>query len=190
MRIHKFHTQYRAGKSPVDWVSIGPDDEPQQYTPMRIKDINADLVDLQEGSASHDALRARWEIIKPRYEAWKRDEELPEGGTPLAAWAGLSPDQVKALKSEDIRTVEDIAMMGEAVCNRLGFPSARTLPKLAQEYLDGQTAAEKDAQIAALTEKMAAMEAVLEETLNEKAAKKPAPAKRPRGRPKKKVDAS
>ncbi len=153
-------------------------DEPTTFTPVRIKDITPEGKDIEEGNMSHDALLGRWSIIGPRYEAWKKGEELPEGGTPLAAWAGLDPDQVKALKAEDIRTVEDIAVMGEAVCKRLGFPNAVSLPKMAQEYLDGQTAAEKDAELVTLKEKMAAMEAMLEETM-----KPEAPAKR--GRPRK-----
>ena len=178
IRVIKFWSEYRVGKDPVDWVLLAPrgEDFERTQTPHRVNKINPEnWPELKRSGDSFKDAEAKWSIIGPAYEAWKRGEELPEDGTPLEAWAGVTPEMAKALKDQDIRTVEDVREMGDGVMAKLRLPNARNLPALAAKFLDGQSVAEKDAQIKEMEERMKAMEALLEESME----------KPKRGRPRK-----
>lgn len=166
IRVIKFETEHRVGKDDVEWVLVAPMGEDFQKTQTwhRVHKINPDNVplDKREGDSFHD-MQAKWTIIGPRYEAWRQGSQIAEDGTPLEAWAGVTPSQVKLLKELDVRTVEEVVDMGDAIISKLRFPNARALPKLAKEYLSGQSAAEKDAEMADMREQMEAMKALLEE---------------------------
>ena len=180
IRVIKFWSEYRVGKQPVDWVLLAPmgEDFERTQTPLRIDDIDPDKFPERKRSGDgYEFALARWKFIKPRYDAWKKGEELPEDGTPLAAWSGLTPDQVDILKSKDIRTVEEVAKSGVDVMAAMRFPNAQELPALAQAWLDGGTAAEKDAEIAAMKAQLATLTAAMNENSE--------PPKRGPGRPRK-----
>lgn len=183
LRIIEFKTEYRAGKNPVDWVLVGPAgaDFERTQTWHRVAKITPpeNPTREQKESASYQDMIARWSVIGPAYEAWKGGTDLPQTGTPLEAWPGVTPDQVRALKALGIRTVEDVRDAGEAAVRDLRFPHARQLPRMAAEFLDGSDAAAKDAKIAELEERMAAMAAMLEEKMEPK-----------RGRPRKEVESA
>jgi len=76
-----------------------------------------------------------WARVEPAYEAWKRGQELPDDGTPLAAWNGCSPEQAVILKAKGIRTVEGVAHMGDGMVERLGMPGTRDLIRAAHAWL-------------------------------------------------------
>lgn len=177
LRVVEFKTQYRVGKDPVDMVLLAPQGPGFEKTRTwhRVKDLRPPE-NPPRNAASFEDMQAKWSVIGPLYEAWKSGTELPEHGTPLEAWSGVTADQAQFLKAMGIRTVEDVRDMGDAAVAQLRFPHARQLPKLAKDYLEGADSAAKDAQIAEMAERMAAMEAMLEETT------KP---KRGPGRPKK-----
>ena len=179
-----FKTEYRADRA-TDWVEIAPAGEAFERTRTwhRIKDIqlpeNVDF-DRQEG-ISYKVQKARWDVIGPKYEAWKRNEALPENGTPLAAWAGVSPEQAEHLKRMGISTVEAVSTMNEGAIARLPFPNAAKLPNLAADWLSSKGEAAKDAELADMRERMAMME----EMLAAQAAEKRGP-----GRPRKQEEAA
>lgn len=185
LSIIEFKTQYRANKEPVDWVLAAPKGEGHQRTQTwhRVsKIIPPENVDEREKEAeSYQDMAAKWSVIGPAYRAWKDGNEIPEHGTPLAAWSGVTPEIAGILKSMGIKTVEDVVSMGDGALAQIKFPNARQLPKLAAEYLSGTDAAARDAENAELKERLAAMEEMLKESMETK--RKP-------GRPKKEVEAA
>jgi hypothetical protein len=102
-----------------------------------------------------------WDCIRPLYEAWKSGQDLPDVGTPLAAWNALTPEQAEVLKMRDVRTVEDIAEMTDAGLSRIPLPGFRKTVEAAKLFLAAQDQtrvagdlAKKDAEIAALRAEM------------------------------------
>ena len=183
-RVIEFKTVYRVGKDPVDKVLLAPAGAAFEKTRTwhAIKDIKPaeDADNNVKESLNYQAMLGRWETIGPLYEAWKKGQELPETGTPLEAWGGVTAEQVAALKAMGIRTVEDVAEMGDRAAEQLRMPNARKLPELAKSFLGNTDMAARDAENAELKERIAAMEEMLAEKMNEDAPKKRGP-----GRPKK-----
>ena len=184
IRAVEFKTDYN-GSKPVDWVKIAPSGEGHMKTQTwhRVEKLRPRVTndDRQRASDTHVAMTARWSVIGPAYDAWKAGTEIPENGTPLAAWSGVSPDIAALLRGMAIHTVEDVRDMSESTFTKIPMPNARKLPQLAKEFLEGADSASKDARIAEMEERMAAMAEMLEA----QAAEKPK-----RGRPaKEKVDA-
>lgn len=186
LRVIEFKTEYRIGRNPVDWVLVAPLGEEFMKTQTwhRIKDVKPreDVDHNTKESASYQDMAAKWSVIGPKYDAWKSGEDIPEDGTPLAAWSGVTPEQAQALRGLGIKTVEDVRDAGEEAMKNMRFPNARKLPALAREFLEGADASAKDARIAELEERMAAMADMLEEKLAAEAPK--------RGRPKKEAEAA
>ena len=168
-----FKTEYPNGRE-VEWVQIAPIGEgyDKSRTWHRVKDIRP-----RDGSASdtqHAAIfAARWDVIGPAYDAWKAGLEIPEGGTPLAAWAGVTPEQVAFLARMGIRTVEDVAAMNESAIQKLPWPNGRKMPETAKTYLEGLGASAQAEEMATLREQVAAMQEMLAEK-NTKARKEAA----------------
>jgi len=156
---------------------MGEDFEKIQ-TPVRVKDVNPDnFPERKRAGEGYEVALLRWKTIGPAYEAWKKGEDLPEDGTPLSAWGGLTAEQVEILKKNDIRTVEEIADQSIDVMNRLRFRNAGELPELAKRFLASQSSVEKDVEISELKDAVA----VLQEALNARVEAEKAPKKR--GRP-------
>lgn len=175
-----FKTEYANGKA-VDWVELAPSGEAfeRTHTWHRIKDVTpkADVDETRAGSQTHLAALARWEVIRPKYEAFKAGNELPEDGMPLAAWAGVTPEMAAYLRRMGIHTVEGVRDMSESAVTKLPFPNARKLPGLAGDFLKSIGEAQKDAEIAEMRERMAVMEEMLAAQIE--------PEKRGPGRPRK-----
>ena len=181
--IIEFKTEYRmGGKKAVDWVCIAPKGEGHLKTQTwhRVtKLIPPESVDDNvRNSETYRDMEAKWSIIGPAYDAWKKGAELPETGTPLGAWSGVTPDMAKAFYSMGIKTVEDVAAMGDGAVSKLPFPQARKMPGMAKQWLEGQDIAARDAENEELKERLAAMEELLAERMASEQPKK-------RGRPKK-----
>lgn len=93
------------------------------------------LRDLEE-AVRQDRFPAPWfDAYKQRYEAFLRNEEIPEEGTPIREWAAVSPAQAKNILGANIRTVEDLAQANEEALLRIGM-GARALKDKAQAWLD------------------------------------------------------
>lgn len=167
IRVIDFKTEYRPGKDPRDWVLIAPSGPGFERTRTwhRVEKLRPPegWGDSAKQSLTYRVMAERWAVIGPAYEAWKEGSELPETGTPLEAWSGVTADQAKFLRAMGVRTVEDVRDMTDAALGQLRFPHARKLPGLARNYLEGADVAAKDAQIAEMQERMEAMEAMLNE---------------------------
>ena len=172
IRVIEFKTEYRTNKDPIDLVLIAPSGPGFERTRTwhRVKDLRPpeDWDDSKQQSLTYRVMIERWGVIGPAYEAWKQGSEMPETGTPLEAWSGVTAEQAKFLKAMGVRTVEDVRDMNDAALGQLRFPHARKLPGLAADYLAGADIVAKDAEIAEMRERMAAMEAMLEETTKPK----------------------
>lgn len=175
--IIKFKQEVRTKGDPIDWVLLAPPGESRQTTQTwhRVsKLIPIDRpTDVEARSDSYQAMKARWEKIKPAYDAWKQGHELPETGTPLAAWSGVSQEQADILKSFNIKTVEDVTTIGDSDLQRIPVPNLRQLKKLAGDYLEARPMADMQAELAAANERMAAMEEMLSQATEPKAKPKP-----------------
>lgn len=161
--IREFYTNYDSGK-PVDYVVISPRGEGAERvaTPLRIKDITPPERPNME-SLGHRVMVARWADIGPAYEAWKAGNSIPDHGTPLGAWAGISTAQAEHLKRLGATTVENVAALSQEDCAKLPWPDARKLPNLAAAFLEGQKEASAQRENEALKERIAAMEELLVE---------------------------
>ncbi|MEO0782690.1 MAG: hypothetical protein AAFZ46_13130 [Pseudomonadota bacterium] len=103
---------------------------------------------------------ALWSVVGPAYESWKAGSEIPETGTPLAAWGALTKEQADAFRAYGCKTVEDVAALGPDAAASLAFPNARRMPEMASKFLSQTSVIEKDAEIDALkkqVEQLAAM---------------------------------
>lgn len=130
----------------VDTTSVG--NAKYTVTPWRIVDVMRDTSGL-------------WDVIKPHYDAWKKGEEIPTTGTPLAAWQGISRHQIEAVRVHGIYTVEDMAQMTDAVLQKvggLGLAAVREAARAWDAAKDTRNItahlAEKDAEIAELKAQM------------------------------------
>lgn len=175
----EFKTEYENGRE-VEYVLVAPSGEgyDRSKTWHRINHIkpsgkeNADNIgDL--------AKLDRWAQIEKKYNAWKEGSEIPEDGTPLAAWAGLTQDQASFVARMGIRTVEAVAAMSESTVAKLPWPNSRRLPELAKDFLSSRDSVAREQEMADMREKMAVMEEMLAAQMAEK---------RGPGRPRKQVD--
>lgn len=159
LKVIEFKTEYTADKA-TDWVLVAPRGETmeQVQTWHRIRDIQPSADDAGDRAV---ALNGKWSVIGPLYEAWKRDNIIPDFGTPLAAWPGVTADQAAHLKRMGLTTVEHVRDMPEGAILKLPFPDARKLPALAGMFLEATSVAAKDRQITEMQERMDAMEAML-----------------------------
>lgn len=175
--VLEFKAEYKGDKS-TDWVLVAPTGEAfersRTWYPVHTLKPDPKI----EGQMA-DIMKARWDVIGPAYEAWKKGEEVPENGTPLGAWAGISQDQAKFLKQMGIVTVEAVAEMSDSAIERLPFPGRRDLPGLAAAFLKSKG----EVDLAAQNEDLKARMAAMEELLAEKMAVEPQ--KRGPGRPRK-----
>jgi hypothetical protein len=169
LSILEFKTDYRIGKEPVDMVLIAPKGEGHQKTQTwhRVSKLTPpkDADDTTKESLSYQDMAAKWSVIGPAYKAFKENSEIPETGTPLAVWSGVTTEMASALKSMGFKTVEDVRDMGDGAVGKLPFPNARSLPGLAAKFLEGADAVAKDAENAELKERLAALEELLAQNM-------------------------
>lgn len=83
------------------------------------------------------------------YREWKKGNELPTEGTPLAMVPFLTPAEVKNLSEANVRTLEDAAQMSEEAMNLVGM-GARVLKDKCAAYLKGAEGGKLAERIAAL----------------------------------------
>jgi hypothetical protein len=102
-----------------------------------------------------------WPAIEAHYEAWKANNAIPDHGTPLAAWPGVTSDEAAIFRQQGIRCVEDIAALQDSQMSRIPLPSVRAKRDMARRFLDSadtrkfeQSLAEKDAELADLRAKL------------------------------------
>lgn len=92
------------------------------------------------------------ERFNASYEAFKRGQADYQAGTPIDIFPGLTPSQRQELKSQQIRTVEQLAGLRDAVITKLG-PGWRQRVTDAKAFLSrSKSTAEVDALRAELAE--------------------------------------
>lgn len=177
--VVEFTTKYK-GETAVDWVLLAPRGESFQKTQTwySIPSIDPANAKPRLSAEMREVMHARWQIIEPAYRAWKVGQDIPEDGTPLAAWAGVTPEQAKHLRAMGIKSVEDVAAMNDSAAGKLPFPGRKQLPEMARMFLDDRGKAAVSGELAAANERIAAMEAMMVEMQAEKSKRGP-------GRPKK-----
>lgn len=112
---------------------------------------------------------ARWAVIGPQYERWLAGHSVDTvDGTPLAAWPGLTQEQAELLRHKGLRTVQELARLNDTHFQNLGIPGLRSLVDGAKRFLAAlenshveDALAEKDEQIAALTEQLGELKALV-----------------------------
>jgi hypothetical protein len=95
----------------VLWAKKGQHFVTGQKTPMRISQARQDP--------------AIWAVVGPAYEAWKANKDAPLNGMPLEQWPGIRREFVEQLKQINIRSVEDLAGMNDAACDRFGIGAVK-----------------------------------------------------------------
>lgn len=190
--IHRFYTVY--DENPVtkeprarDMVEYGPiGSAGRTHTTERI-DILSRPNRVAGANPAVQAAQVLWDFIKPRYEAWKTNQDLPETGTPLAAWNHLTQAQAEILRVNGVRSVEDVSQLTDAHFNRIPIPNLRSIVEASRKFLDSKDANKTASELAAAHEQLAAannrideMAEMLAKLMSEKEEQ---PAKRGPGRP-------
>lgn len=160
--VVEFKTDYESGKA-VDKVLLAPIGESFERTKTWHRISNLMPPDKPSDSLTYKAMKARWDVIGPKYDAWRQGAEIPEDGTPLEAWSGVSPQQVKHLKGAGIKTVEELAEASPDFIAKMPWPEARKAPELAKKFLESKSAVEKDRELQEMRDRVAAMEEMLAE---------------------------
>lgn len=164
------------------------------WTPKGLANISStpyEIRSLQRASERRpeSPLAQLWVGLKPMYDAWKQGHTLPETGTPLIAWAGMSEEQIEQIRLVGLQTIEDVAEAGDDVISRINLPQPRKLKDAAQTWLrarDSQVMTEsmaaKDAKLAELEEQLEEMRRIV---LEQQAERNEADGDKPRkrGRP-------
>jgi hypothetical protein len=171
INIIGFGTEYVPDKKNLgqlkgrDWVEYSPLGA-AQYTVIKewIELLDCTQPLLGKGGDNPAVMMAhmRWNVIKPRYEAWKAGQEMPVDGTPLAAWSGISRSLADALKMHGVRTVEELSKLTDTHKQSMRIMGLGNFIEGAKRFLTAQdsnkvTSAleQKDAEIADLQAKMA-----------------------------------
>lgn len=157
----EFKTVYKGDKQ-RDMVLLAPVGEGFERTQTWHYVHTLKPADGQEGPMA-DLMRERWAVVEPAYKAWQAGEAVPENGTALAAWSGVTAEQVKLLRTMGITSVEAVAEMNDSAIAKLPFPNRRELPKLAKTFLERRGEVALAEQLANAQERIAAMEAMLAE---------------------------
>lgn len=150
----------------VDWVNYAPSHSPiNTSTWERIKhlEVTEEMLSGEE-TQKLTLMRIRWDQINTAYQAWKSGHEVPVNGTPLAAWAGVTAEKAEVLRRFSIRTVEEVANLGEGQLEKIQLPGMRDLRKQAAIFLQGKGAADAAAREADRDNEIAALKAQLTET--------------------------
>ncbi len=106
--------------------------------------------------------RERW----PRqYEAFKKGQEAPAEGYPLAEWPPMTPSAVANMKVLNIRTVEQLAGVGDSALQNLG-PGGFELRKKAQAWLQATKDQAPIAELEAREKRLQEELAVRDNTIN------------------------
>lgn len=183
-------TERKMAVQQVDWVTYSPTssaltmrntERVKQLDPEELAKRNDASGRMDETGQRAAFFNARWSQIKPAYEAWKRGEELAVDGTPLQSWPALRPEHIAAFTPYGVRTVEQVANMQSAIRERIKLPNVDSYIKMAREFIanldraaSAERAADQQAQIDDLQDKLDRAMALLEKMSGEDASAQPA----------------
>lgn len=193
--IHRFYTVYEDDpKNPGttrqrDMVEYGPIGQAGRTHVVERIDILSKVQKVAGANPSIIAAKVMWDFIRPRYEAWKNNQDLPETGTPLAAWNHLTPAQAEILRVNGIRSVEDVSVLTDAHFNRIPIPNLRSIVEAAKKFIDSSDVNKFAAEMKSKDETIAALTARIDQLAEIVAAQSEEEAPRRRGRPPKEAAA-
>jgi hypothetical protein len=166
--IHRFYTVFDEDprtKQPRarDMVEYGPiGSAGRSHTTERI-----DILSKVNGTAGANpammAAKVLWDFIEPRYKAWKTNQELPEIGTPLAAWNHLTQQQAEILRVNGVRSVEDAAVLTDTHFTRIPIPNLRSIKEAAVKFLASKDTNKVASEMAVLAEENSTLKSRLDE---------------------------
>lgn len=167
-----------------DWVTYAPAHSPiNTQNTERVRHLRPDPSRVGEDNDGSKLafMTARWAQIEPAYDAWKKGQELPVNGTPLSVWPALNNEQVKVFRQVGVASVEEVRDLSETQIGRVPLPNMRELKKQAALFLDNSVVADaaereaaKDAQIEAMSARLAELERLLPAGGNPEPASDPA----------------
>ena len=167
--VHRFYTVYEDNpKNPGtmrerDMVEYGPIGQGARTRAVERIDILSSVPKVAGANPASLAAQVLWAHIKPRYEAWKGNQELPETGTPLAAWNHLTPTQAEFLRSQGIRSVEDVAHMTDIHIQQFKIHNLRSIIEAAKRFVSGSDINKFAGELQAKDEQLAAANARIDQ---------------------------
>lgn len=125
---------------------------------------------MNSNNIAQNAAFSRAEFIKPLYDAWKRGEELPDTGTPLAACNFLRAEDLAVLKMSGVRTAEELAGLLDSNLGQIRLPQIREKRAMAKRFLEAQDQNKAAAMIKAQADEIAEMKAQVQALMAQKSA--------------------
>lgn len=186
--IHRFYTVYEDDpKNPGqqrarDMVEYGPIGAAGRHHVTERIDILSRVQKVSGVNPAVTAARVMWDFIRPRYEAWKNNQDLPETGTPLAAWNHLTQQQAEILRVNGVRSVEDCAQLTDTHFTRIPIPNLRSIVEAAKKFLDSKDVNKYSAELASRDQTIASLMERIDQ-LTDMVAKAAEAPKRGPGRP-------
>lgn len=110
----------------VEWVKIGTSNGASNCVKV---------ARLMANPAKNRLEAMEWPMLEGAYKAWKKGEEPPVSGTPLAAWPGATPALIEALKGFDVKTIEDFIGMPDHEVAKIRIPNIRHMWETAREFM-------------------------------------------------------
>lgn len=123
--------------------------------------------------AQNGAIPPTWvDAFQQRFEAFKKNETLPEEGTPIKGWQVASPAMQQTLLQAGFRTVEELALAGDAEIRGIGT-GAITFREKARAWLEeAKTKGVSVEKIAGLSQKISDLTDLTQRLLEENKALK------------------
>jgi hypothetical protein len=190
IRVLSFKTTYhrKPGKEelePREWVTWSPMHDPKSTTTEMIKFLRPpeEITEEEQNKAEkYLYMREIWRQVEPAYNAWKSGNEIPLDGTPLSAWAGVTPEQIDILRLAGVKTIQNVANMTEAQMNKIMLPGLRNLKSTAIEYLASREKTAQAEEVADLKAKLEALTQMMAEKQDEEVAVKRGPGRPPKAK--------
>lgn len=131
-------------------------------TPHKISKI---IAGAKKATEPDDEMAAIWRTIQPYYDNWKKGGSADEviNGTPLVTWSGVTKDVVEGLRPFNIRSVEDLSMLSDAIMQRVPNPNMALFRERAKKFLATKDIAVAVNQLTDATSELAKLRAELDE---------------------------
>lgn len=107
------------------------------------------------------------EAFQKSFEAFKRNETLPEVGTPIKGWQLIAPSAQQTILQAGFRTVEELAAAPEQEIQRIGMGAMSFREKARSWLAEAKSVGVSVEKIADLSQKVADLTALTERLLEE-----------------------
>ncbi len=121
-----------------DWVAYAPRGQDRLVVREKIERLHRINHRVPKEHPAYKAAAARWDYIRPLYESWKKGEELPVNGTPLAVANFIRAEDADTLKKAGVRTLEELIDLPEHHRDRINVPRVREMVVQAKRFLEMQ----------------------------------------------------